>query len=735
MRGKFMLENERHREMTDALIEQDVEKKSAGSSGRLYALKIVLFLAFIGITVRLVQIQIVDSPQYRGIAQRQYETKVVLPAARGCIYDRNGNVLASNTVYVSFAANPKVVDKEASLVADKFSEVFGKPKKHYLDKLQTSKRFVWLERQVQPELANQLQGKGLRGIAAFNEPKRLYHYQGIGEPLIGFTDIDNVGLSGAELQYEKQLRGVDGCVVMQRDGYGRAHPSMDYLRVEPTNGSHIFLTIDLVYQSIAEDKLKGGIGRNRADGGLVVMMNPRTGEILALAQSSGADPRSSADRPPDKRKLRAVTDMFEPGSVFKIVTVAAALEHEIVKPEQKFHAEHGVYEMKLFDGTTQRITDTHEYDIITFRQAMEYSSNIVMAKVSNLLGSERLYRTARDFGFGSETGIEYPGEAKGELKRPKEWSGTTLNTMAYGYEVGVTPIQIISAYGTVANNGLMMKPTLIKKIVNESGVVLEERNPEPIRQVISHQTAATLTEFFEGVVQRGTATTAQIEGVRIAGKTGTSRRYLAGRYETDNYTASFVGFFPVEDPEIVCLVMLDNPRVGGYTGGATAAPIFQEIARHVVTTGKTVVPKSNSFLLTQFSHSGVKVPDVFSLHPDVARSLLKSRGLASEVFGEGIVVRQIPEAETLVEQGSSVTLLLNNELVGSSEQEIMVPNLCGLSVRRAVNRLAMDRLEPKIQGSGIVVRQVPPAGEHVAIGSSIALVCEPPRPDGISENN
>lgn len=703
----------------------EVEKEAIRAAGRLRMLRVVLLLAFAGIAGRLVQIQIIESSKYQEIAQRQYEAKVVLPAVRGYIYDRNGNVLVSNTMYVSLAADPKVVDDKARLIAETFSRVFGKPQKYYLERLQSAKRFVWLERQIQPEIAKRVQDETLQGVVELSESKRLYHYQEIGEPLIGFTDVDNVGLSGIELQFEKQLRGADGYVIMQRDGRGRARPSVDYLRVEPVNGSSVFLTIDLLFQSVAEDKLKEGIQRNKADGGLIVMMNPRTGEILALAQYPRLNPNFISEQNLESQKLRAVTDMFEPGSVFKIVTAAAALEDHIVQPEQKFNAEHGMYQVRLPDGTMRFINDSHEYGELTFQQAIEYSSNIVMAKVSNLLGSERLYRKARDFGFGNETGIEYPGEVKGELKKPMDWSGTTLNTIAYGYEVGVTPIQIASAYAAVANKGMLMKPTLVKKIIAASGAVLEEQNPEPIRQVVSAQTVATLTTFFEGVVQRGTATSARIEGVRIAGKTGTSRKYFGGGYETGNYTASFVGFFPAENPEIVCLVMLDNPRIGGHTGGTTAAPIFKEIAQYIITTGKAPAPSTNNGLLTRSNASGVIVPDVSNLQPDIARKLLESRGLVAEAFGEGIVVRQVPAPGMTVERGSSVTLLLNGEVTHVSENGIAVPNLRGLSVRRAVNRLTMDKLEPKIQGSGTVVRQVPPAGEHVALGSSILLICEP----------
>ena len=709
-----------------ALLEQGDTPGTVRRPWRLKAVKAGFLVAFAGVVVRLVEIQIVESPKYQEIAQRQYDAKVILPATRGNIYDRNGNVLASHSLFVSFAADPKLAEDRSWKIADRFSRLFGKPRNLYLDRLRSEKRFVWLERQVRPEFAKKIAAEPLPGVVAFDEPKRLYHYPGIGGALVGFTDIDNSGLSGVELQFDKYLRGTDGYIILQRDGRGQARPSADYLRVEPVGGSNVFLTIDLVYQSIAEEKLKDGVLRANAESGLAIMQKCSTGEILAVAQYPPLDQSRPASSGTEQQKLRAVTDMFEPGSVFKIVTASAALENGLVAPQQRFNAEHGTYTVQLPDGKFRVIRDTHENDILTFREAVEVSSNIVMAKISDLIGAERLFRQARAYGFGIESGVEYPGEAKGELKRPALWSGTTLNTMAYGYEVAVTPLQILSAYGALANNGVLMKPTLVKRIVSNDGAVLDEMKPEQVRSVVSASTAATLKSFFEGVVDRGTGTTAKVEGVRIAGKTGTSRKYFDGKYETDSYTASFVGFFPVEQPEVVCLVMLDNPRVGGYTGGAASAPIFKEIVQRIIATGRVRVPTTAKSSIVQTGRNDVMVPDVKGLQPDVARELIESRGLSVELYGEGIVARQVPSPGTGVEPGSNVMLVLNGNDRGASGNAAVVPDLRGMSVRRAVNRLAIDKLQAQIQGSGIVVSQVPAAGRVVAAGASILLVCEPP---------
>jgi membrane peptidoglycan carboxypeptidase len=414
--------------------------------------------------------------------------------------------------------------------------------------------------------------------------------------------------------------------------------------------------------------------------------------------------------------------MFEPGSVFKIVTASAALESKVVHPSQQFNAEQGTYTVKLADGRIRVIRDSREYHVLTFQQAMEFSSNIVMAKVSDLIGADRLYTKARAFGFGSKTGVEYPGEVSGDLKRPAAWSGTTLNTLAYGYEVGVTPIQIISAYAAVANDGILMRPMLLSKIVTGTGEVIEERKPEQIRRVISPGVAATIKQFLEGVVQRGTGVAARMENIRIGGKTGTSRKYAGGQYQIGSYTASFVGFFPLEHPEIVCLVMLDNPDAGMYTGGAAAAPIFREIVEQIVATGRTIVPVHDNVIVKRNDH--VSVPDVTGLQLDVARKILESMGLGIQTFGEGIVTKQSPRAGSLIERGMAVTLALNSGAHVVSADEVVVPNVRGMSLRRAVNRLAVDRLKAKVYGSGLVVNQMPDPGSAVSAGTAIVLVCQ-----------
>lgn len=706
---------------------QDTEKTRKGITGRLLVLKLALSLFFVIVAARLVKIQIIDAPKFQSIARKQYEQKFTLPAIRGNLYDRDGRVLVSNTMYVSFAADPKIIGDHDVRVAETFARVFGRPRAQYLSKLRSAgtKRFIWLERRVSPSIARRISSVMLDGVVIVNEPKRLYHYDELAGPLIGFTDVDNNGISGLEMQNDKDLRGTSGSVTMQRDGLGRTRPSADYPLVSPVNGDHLVLTIDLTFQAILEEELKKGIVANKADGGIAVMLNPKTGEILALATAPGINPNESTKYDAGAGKIRVITDTFEPGSIFKVVTAAAAYENEVISPGRKFNAEKGLYKVLLRGKVVRQIRDTHEYDMLTFQEGVEVSSNIVMAKAVELIGPERFYRQARDFGFGIPTGVDLPGEVRGRLKKPQEWSGITMQTMSYGYEVAVTPLQIAAAYAAVANDGVLMKPMILRRVVSESGEVIREFQPQKIRTVISPETAALLTKAFEGAVERGTAQEVRIRGVRVAGKTGTAKRIVDGRYVTGSYTASFVGFFPVEDPQVVCLVMMDNPRALGYYGGVTSGPIFRAVAERVLHTSSRFQRTSETEVIAAGEET-IVVPDIRNIKTVVAERILRGQGLVPETFGAGeYVIRQSPEPGIRVTKGETIKLALYHESRADQKGLMVVPDVRGMSARRAINRLVLDDFEVLLDGSGAVVRQSPAAGQKAAVGSTIRLACEP----------
>jgi cell division protein FtsI (penicillin-binding protein 3) len=374
----------------------------------------------------------------------------------------------------------------------------------------------------------------------------------------------------------------------------------------------------------------------------------------------------------EDQKLRAVTDIFEPGSVFKIVTAAAALEHSLVSPARKFNAENGIYMVPVPHSKPRPIRDIHKAKVYTFEEAMEHSSNIVLAKISDIVGSKRFYQIARNFGFGTRTNIEFPGEDQGVLKKPKDWSATTLNSLAFGYEVSATPLQIACAYGAVANDGKLMKPTILKKITDASGNIIREIKHQFIRTVISPSTTEVLTRMLEKVVESGTGTNARIQGMRVAGKTGTAKKHIDGHYQSDKYIASFAGFFPADDPKIVCLVMIDEPDGSEIYGSTVSAPIFRAIAEQIMNT--TDFLQSTNTLLTAS----------------------KQKSAAFPISGKD-----------------------NDTTKG------VIPNVCGLSLRRAVEILREHKLTPSITGSGIVTDQVPDAGSQLTSNRVVRLICQP----------
>jgi cell division protein FtsI/penicillin-binding protein 2 len=692
---------------------------------RFLFLKTIFLLAFAAVAVRLVTLQMIDAPKYRSMAKIQYDQKIVLPATRGIIYDRNGNVLVSNTMFMSIAANPKQIGDRAGEVATILNRMLGRSQNEYLAKLQEDRRFVWLERRIDPQVAKRVESARIDGLVLIPEPKRIYHYDELAGALIGFTNVDNKGISGIELVLDSTLRGASGLIVMQRDGLNRVRPSPDYPRMEPVNGNDVVLTIDLTYQAIVEEELKRGLAASQSEAGMAVMLNPKTGEVLALAVHPCVNPNAIDGVDIALTRNRIISDVFEPGSVFKVVTATAAYEKGVIRPESRWYAEKGKFLLPVGKKEIQKITDTHPYEWLSFQEAIELSSNIVMAKVSREIGAERLYREARAFGFGTPTGVDIPGEVRGVLKRPDVWSGTTQQALSYGYEVGATPLQLTCAYGAVANKGVLMKPFIISEVHGTDGAILQKFAPRPVRRVTTTEVTSLLDAAFEGVVERGTAVNVRMNGIRIAGKTGTSRKYIDGKYSVGDYTASFIGYYPAEDPQVVCLVMLDNPRGKSYYGGETSGPVFRSIAERVIHTSERFsrIPIAQSL---QQQNGTVAIPDVRTLQPALAVKILESNGLKGTVFGKGeIVLKQSPEPGRKADRGDGVSLVLDGGPMAAKDGTILVPDVRSMSIRRAMNRLVADDFDVTVRGSGMVIQQIPPGGQRSRPGAKIVLMCEP----------
>ncbi|MBS1911846.1 MAG: PASTA domain-containing protein [Bacteroidetes bacterium] len=701
---------------------------------RLYVPAALLLVALLVIAGRLVKLQIVDRGMYAEQARRQYESKVALQAERGVLYDRNGNLLAANTTSISFAADPNHIENPRKL-AKAFSTAFGEPYDDWLRKLTTrGTSFIWLRRKVSGQQLESLKDLEDNGLIKLKEPLRHFEYASLGAQALGSTDVDNNGLNGVELFYNQQLRGTDGFIVMQRDARGHRRPDVDLPQSPPEHGDGLVLTLDINLQGIVEDELKKGVDRAGAASGTAIAIDPRTGEILAIASYPTYDPNDLRHADQSALRIRAITDMYEPGSTMKIVTAAAALEDHAVTPNSTFDGQGGEYQLG-----PHTIRDDHPAGMMTMREAMEHSSNIAFAKIASRLPAPRFYKYVRDFGFGIVSGVDLPGEARGQVKKPDEFVEGTQQFMAFGYQLAVTPLQLVSAYAAVANHGVMMKPHLLKRRLNRDGEVIEEIQPQEIRHVVSRETADTVREMLVGVVERGTGTEARVEGLRIAGKTGTSQQLANGEYSKSKYNASFVGFFPADDPKITLLVLLDSPS-NGYYGGQVAAPIFREIARRIAgvanardgsepaveaglngpaqqgAPAQQAVPAAQ----TVSDHGRIQVPDLRGVDAESARHIGEKYGCRMLVRGTGrLVTSQLPAAGSTMVSHGVLMLVLSNP----AERGLM-PDVRGMSIRRALNVLNAVGVTPAISGSGIVRSQSPAPNVPLAAGVRNAqLLC------------
>jgi cell division protein FtsI/penicillin-binding protein 2 len=705
------------------------EKPQHNLNRRIGFFLILFFLLLVTVLAKLFEIQVIDSSKYKLAAKKQYESKISLKPSRGIIFDRKMNALVSNSNSYSFAADPNMVDNKDS-VAELFAHVFKKDKGYYLERLNAQNTsFVWLERRTEPEFSELLKDINISGVIKLNESHRVTNYDQLASQIIGVTDIDNNGISGTELGCDELLSGKDGYVVMQKDGLGRKRPAIEYPRKEPQNGDNVVLTIDLNVQKIIEEELGRGVNVNDAEGGKCVVMSVKTGEILGMYSLLNNDEGF-------RNKLSFLTDLYEPGSTFKIVSAAASLEEGIENKNDVIQTYGGEYQ---FDGL--KVKDSHARDELSFQQVIEQSSNIGMMQVALRLGGERFYKYARDFGFGITTGIDLPGEVKGYLKRPVEFSPVSLRYMAIGYEVLVSAIQMTNAYACIANNGVLMKPFVIKKLLSPNGSPLKEQMPTPVRNVISRKTARTLTELLYGVVERGTGKEAKIENVKIAGKTGTSQKLVDGQYSKKSYTASFIGYFPAEDPQIVVAVIIDAPKSGSYYGGSVAAPIFKKITERIIALGSLIDYSSpenyiqgSDVVLTHNSAEDNFSNETPSLNltdfeiSDAVR-LLKESNIEYDIDGplkNAVVIDQKVfrgNRNNEIKKVSLVTKSVTNNIKPVRDNTKM-PDVKGLSLRKCVKVVSSLGLDYKINGSGRVINQLPEAGSPLTRNQQIVINCD-----------
>ena len=548
------------------------------SRGRRYILLHLLLAGFGVILFRLVSLQVLQAAELTARADRQHQKSVTLEGARGTVTDRHGKVLAMNVEVPSIFGVPTSLDSPAN-AARSLSPLLHIRREELEKKLRQDKHFVWLARKVEPEQGRRLEQLSIDGIGMVMEGRRFYPKGPLLAHVLGFVGMDGVGLEGLERRYESQLHGEKRLTILQRDALGRTVFPKDLREQVPAIGQALSLTIDEVIQYIAEKELEEAVDHARAKSGTIIVMEPRTGAILAMAVSPRFDPNAVASLAADRWRNRALTDTYEPGSTMKVVVAAAALEERVMMPGSMLFGENG--RMTIANTT---IHDHEKLGWMTFAQMIQKSSNIGAAKTGMLVGDQRLYRYLQAFGFGQRTDIDLPGEVSGLLKSPRDWGRRSLASISIGQEVGVTPLQMIAAVSAIANDGVLMKPYVVAEVRDQKGQRVKEILPQVKRRVVSPATARTLTTIMEGVVTSGTGTKAAIPGFRVAGKTGTAQKVdpHTGTYSSALSIGSFVGFVPADAPRLAIIVVVDEPQ-GEAWGGVVAAPVFRRVGEQVLT--------------------------------------------------------------------------------------------------------------------------------------------------------
>jgi cell division protein FtsI (penicillin-binding protein 3) len=537
----------------------------------------VLMLGFAIVLFRLFTLQVLQAAELTVKAERQHRKAVTVEGERGAIYDRRGKILAINVEVPSVFGVPASLD-DPSAVARDLGRILHVRVDEIEKKLKQERNFVWIARKLDPEQGRRLEGMPLEGIGMVMEGRRFYPKGPLMSHVLGFAGMDGQGLEGIERRYDPYLRGEKQMVVLQRDALGRTVFPKGLNEQGPAAGHSVTLTIDEVIQYIAEKELEEAVAASGAKGGIVIVMEPRTGAILAMALTPRFDPNAVRAISADRWRNRVLTDVYEPGSTMKVFVAAAALEEKVMTPGTLVFGEYG----RLAVANTV-IHDHDKSGWMTFAQVLQRSSNIGMVKTALTLGDNRVHRYLRAFGFGERTEIDLPGETPGLVKEPQDWGRRSLASIAIGQEIGVTPLQLITAVSVIANGGWLMKPYVVSEIRDGGGQVVFQAVPQVRRRPISPETAQALTGILEGAVVRGTGSRSAIPGYRVAGKTGTAQKVdpETGVYSPTLFVGSFAGYVPADDPRLAILVVIDEPQVESW-GGVVAAPVFRRVAEQAL---------------------------------------------------------------------------------------------------------------------------------------------------------
>ncbi len=635
---------------------------------RIILISSLLFICFVLIGGRMFQLQVLKKEELYKLAAQQHHIQVPLVPKRGTIYDQKENELAVSIEVDSVYADPrKVVDAERT--ANDVASILQMDRMELQRRLKSRRSFEWIQRKISPREADEIKALQLSGIYFLRENRRFYPNSQLAAHIIGFVGLDSKGLEGVEFQYDSRLNGGSLVWTMGRDAFGREIVMGEPLFEKEDHHQNVILTLDKHIQHMVETELSSAVQKWRAKGGMAIAMDPQTGKVLAMVSYPFFNPNQFLQYPSKFWRNRAVSDTFEPGSLFKAFLAAAALEEGVVRPSDSFFCENGSY--VVYDRT---IHDHSKHGWLTFQQIIKFSSNIGASKVGEKIGKERFYRYICAFGFGEKIGIDLPGEAKGILHHPRYWPPVALDTISFGQGISVTAIQLVTAISAIANGGFLMKPYVVERIKDEKGEVKQSFQPEVMRKVISEETAKKVTALLKTTTEKGgTGEAAVPVGYEVAGKTGTAQKAdpSLGGYSEDRFTSAFMGFAPAEDPKIVLLIVVDEPQGSNY-GGVVAAPVFKAIMEktlpylNVHPKGTLIVKKAPDAILNQETlETGplreetkvgkavgkVVMPDLTGLSMRNALSRIEGKGLIIKVSGKGRVVEQTPKAGTVIEKG------------------------------------------------------------------------------------
>jgi cell division protein FtsI (penicillin-binding protein 3) len=717
---------------------------------RLYLLAAVLVLWCGSICLRLVYLQIFRYGSFEKRAIHERERTEEVSARRGIIYDRTGRELAmSISVDSAFAVPTEIPDLAGTISL--ISKITNTDPRETLAKCKAARTFCWVARKADAETADRIRSLNLRGIYFQKESRRFYPKRELAAQVLGYVGMDDEGLSGIERQYDDKLRGSPGRMLISVDAHRKWFGSVEK---QPEPGENVVLTVDEQIQYIAERELATAMQQTHAITGTIIVQNPHTGEILALANQPTFNPNLTKEITPERLKNHAVSDVYEPGSTFKVVTISAALEEKLTRPDEIFDCQMGSI---VING--MRIRDSRPHGLLPVWGVLAESSDVGAIKIALRLGEDRFYKYIRAFGFGQQTGIELPGETRGLTKPVNRWSKVSIGAISMGQEIGISPMQLALLVSTIANDGVAVPPRIV------AGTTDPQPTPQTVafhpadgRRVISSTTAAEMKQMMQKVVLEGTGKRAILEGYSSAGKTGTAQKVdpATHAYSKTKYVASFAGFAPLNNPAIVVAVILDS-AVGLHQGGQVSAPVFQRVAQQVLeylhTSHDVELPRSRQMLLASHRVKTQELaegsPDHLGEALDVADAPATSplpapvRAVASptpESSGGVVVPASLHQSESVapssaeskqsaatgISQSAAVSapdhLPSSGTVVLDAEQGgIVVPSFAGKSVRGAIELAEDSGLDLDAVGSGLAREQAPAAGSHVATGARVTV--------------